>query len=336
MSKGKIALCFYGYVGVPFSKSINYEKNKKILNKDNRIDKIMLELSHQHIINDIVKANPDYQFDIFIHSWNHKIKNEIIEKFNPKKATIEKLITDHEVFLNEDCTQNLSRLLGTVKVINLVNEYIKELGEDKNNYYQQVILTRFDIAINVDFKLDKYINDNIKIVDGFHKGDWHPEPEIYNDKLIEDLNLKYVGNKVKVDFNKKEVRIIEKMFISNLKNMEKLVNYYYFFRDLIKSGKPINWNPHVYYSNMILDIITNESNISIEKIKELYFDITTKDTRIPEESTFILTKQMYFRNPGPNNTHFGTIKGDIKGRIINIRELLQKYEIPEEIIKVCE
>lgn len=335
MSKGKIALCFYGYVGVPFSKSVNYEKNKKILNKDNRIDKIMLELSYQHIINDIVKANPDYQFDIFIHSWNHKIKNEIIEKFNPKKATIEKLITDHGVFLNEDCTQNLSRLLGTVKVINLVNEYIKELGEDKNNYYQQVILTRFDIAINVDFKLDKYINDNIKIVDGFHKGNWHPEPKIYNDKLIEDLNRKYIGNKVKVDFNKKEVRIIEKMFISNLKNIEKLVNYYYFIKDLAKSGKPINWNPHVYYSNMILDMITNESNISIEKIKEVYYEGINENETIPENQTLILTKQLYFRNPGVN-CNFGTIKGDIKGRIINIRELLQKYEIPEEIIKVCE
>lgn len=336
MSNQKVALCFYGYVGVPFSKSVKYEQNKKILNKNNRIDKIMLELSHQHIVNDIIKANPDYQFDIFIHSWNHKIKNEIIEKFNPKKATIEKLITDHGVNSNEDCIQNLSRLLGTVKVINLVKEYINELGEDENSYYQQVILTRFDIAINSDFKLDKYMNDNIKIADGFHKGKWGKEPEIYSDKVIEDLNRKYVGKNINVDFNNKEVRIIEKMFLSNFKNIQKLVNYYYFIRDVVKSGKPINWNPHIYYSNMILDIITkSQDKIFIEKIKELYYEGINKNETIPENQTLILTKQLYFRNPGVN-CNFGTIIGKIKGRLVNIRKLLEEYDIPNEIIERCE
>ena len=44
--------------------------------------------------------------------------------------------------------------------------------------------------------------------------------------------------------------------------------------------------------------------------------MTTKDMYIPEASTFFLTKQMYFRNPGPNDTYFGTIKGEIKGKIV--------------------
>ena len=336
MNNKKVALCFYGYVGVPFSKSVKYEQSKKILNKKSRIDKIMLELSHQHIVNDIIKANPDYQFDIFIHSWNHKIKKEIIEKFNPKKAKIEKLITDHGVNLNEDCTQNLSRLLGTVKVINLVKEYINELGEDENSYYQQVILTRFDIAINADFKLDKYMNDNIKIIDGFHKGTWNKEPEIYGDKVIEDINRKYIGKNINIDFNTKKIRIIEKMFLSNFKNIQKLVNYYYFIKDLVKSGQPINWNPHIYYSNMILDIITkSQDKICIEKIKELYFDVMNENETIPENQTFILTKQLYFRNPGVN-CNFGTIIGEIKGRLVNIRKLLEEYDIPNEIIERCE
>ena len=124
--------------------------------------------------------------------------------------------------------------------------------------------------------------------------------------------------------------------MSSFNNIYKLVQYYYKIKEMIKfNNNTINWNPHIYYSNMLLDIITKSNeNIKIQKIKELYFEGMNENDTIPEESTLLLTKQMYFRNPGCN-FNFGTIKGNIKGRIINIRELLEKYEIPEEIIKAC-
>ena len=333
MEKRKIAICFYGYVGVPFNKSMNYESGKKILNKNNRIDKIMMELSYAHIKNDIIDKNPDFEFDIFIHSWNYKIKKEINETFNPKSSIIENLITEHDVnIIKDEFNQNLSRMLGTVKVLDLLKDY-----KDKNNIeYQQVILTRFDIALTEQFKIENYINNNMKIVDGFHKGNWNKEPEIYNDKKLEEINKKYSNTNIEVNFLKKEIRIIENIFMSSFNNIYKLVQYYYKIKEMIKfNNNTINWNPHIYYSNMLLDIITKSNeNIKIQKIKELYFEGMNENDTIPEESTLLLTKQMYFRNPGCN-FNFGTIKGNIKGRIINIRELLEKYEIPEEIIKAC-
>ncbi len=333
MNKPKIAICLFGYVGVPFSKSMNYEENKKILNKNNRIDKIMLELSYQHLMNDIINCNSEYDFDIFIHSWNNKIKDDLVDKFKPKKYCIEELITEHNINTeNHGIIQNLSRLLGTVKVLDLVKDY-----QESEDYYQQVILLRFDLVFLCSFPLSKYIDNNIKIVDGFHKGNWGKQPDIYNDKTLEAINKKYKGTNLNLDFinrEVKEIRIIEKLFMSNFKNIYNLTRYYFHLINLVKQHISIDWNPHIYYSSMLLDIITKNNDIEIKKIKEIYYEGINEGDHIPLDSTLLLTKQAYFRNPGLNCS-FGTITGNINCRLVDIKKLLEEYDIPEEIIINC-
>lgn len=337
-NKKRIALCFYGFVGSAFTKAIYKIKD------NNNIDKVLLELSYEHFKKYLIDKNDKYEFDIFIHSWNYNIKDEIVKKYNPKKYIIEKVINNFDLqihdkyIINGDkhkAKQNLSRLLGNYKLLNLVKEY-----KDENKIeYEQVILTRFDLAINIPFRIDNYKNNNIKIIDGFHKHNWAKNSQNFGDIKLKQFHNQIFVEKKRINYSEEQkIRIVEKLFMSSFENIYDLTRSYETLVERIKNKKIINWSPHCYWAASIGKLIEKkfrEDNlIYIEKIKELYFNGMNEGDKIEPSYTALLTKQVYFRNPGVSFC-FGTIKGDIN-RLIDIRKLMEKYDIPEKIIKNCE
>ena len=342
--KEKIALCFFGYVGAPFTKSVDI-KNHHYEYLEKKIFRTMTNLSYIHAKKFIIDSNPEYDFDIFIHSWSVDVENEIVKKFKPKKYIVEKLIAhkimhrDGTKYLDDNKNNNLSRLLGAFKVTNLLNEYSKE----NNINYKQVILTRFDMAWMRRVPIKEYLNNNIKIIDAFHKGSFVKKENINfwsNDKLKE-VNEKYSNKNLKIDFDNYEFKIMESLFMSNIENIVEIGQLYHKVLKLyelgeIFKGKKIGrfWSCHFYYANCLLDVIT-KGNIEIQKITELYAEGINENDEIPENATVLYLKQMYFRNPAVS-CNYGTINGNIEGRLVDVRTLLDHYKLPENIIKKCE
>jgi hypothetical protein len=322
MVKKKIALCLCGHIGSSFSKSM-------LVNQSVEISLVNLELSYAHIFNDIINCNKNFEFDIFIHSWSNEIKEEIIVKFKPKKYYIEsiKLDKNREKFESIKLDKKnkklnahaISRLLGIKIVLNLMKEYV----EENKIFYEQVIMCRFDLVLTKPFPLNSYINNNIKILDGLNRKN---KKSPYDHKHYNDINnrLKIIK---KVDFTSLEVKIIDVLFMSSYENMIKFANYYDKLIDV-----PI-WKSHCFCLQIIIDILKGSKN-KIEIIKELYFELLKEGDQITKEYTVLLLKQVYFRNPGVN-MEYGTLKGDINCRLLDIRNLLEKYNIDENIIKKC-
>ena len=320
--KKKIALCLSGYIGAGFSKTVNIDQSKKY-------DLLNLELSVKHIFHDIINKNKKYEFDIFIHSWNDSIKNELIESFKPKKYYIEK-----NTFNNgANFSAQLSRLLGVKIILNLLNDYIQE----NSIKYEQVILTRYDLILLNHFPIKNYINNNIKIFEGFNRGDWisNHKKYYYSLELYKKINNSLTTMKLKVskdNFPNFTGKIIEILFMSSFDNIFKMSKYY----DILLSASKNNdftHNPHNLYFNILIDILKGTEN-KIELIKEIYYEGLNEFDKIPSTSTLLLQKQMYYRNPGCN-FKYGTIIGEIKGRLFNVENIMKKYKIPLEIILKC-
>lgn len=116
--------------------------------------------------------------------------------------------------------------------------------------------------------------------------------------------------------------------MSNYENMIKFSDYYskLYKIEFITS-------PHKYYLNKVMDILKGSNN-KIQIINELYYEIIYEQEKIPIESTVLVVRQVYFRNAGMDR-NIGTIIGEIKGRLLDKRKLMEKYEIDEKIIEKC-
>jgi hypothetical protein len=124
----------------------------------------------------IVEANPNYEFDFFIHCWNKDLEENLKNLYNPKKFLFE----DNSIYNNEISIKvkiltdfsGISHSLSIKKVILLLEEY-----QSENNFeYDFIILYRPDIIIiknifMIDYNFNKiYSNGNAS---GDPKGDFH-------------------------------------------------------------------------------------------------------------------------------------------------------------------
>ena len=82
--------------------------------------------------------------DVFIHSWDTKYENEIVNTYNPKKHKFQEQI----IFNEDNVRQHFieSRWFGAKQVNNLKSEYEKENGFT----YDVVMWSRFDVGFFTD------------------------------------------------------------------------------------------------------------------------------------------------------------------------------------------
>tara|TARA_R110001599_G_scaffold127036_3_gene300224 strand:+ start:172 stop:942 length:771 start_codon:yes stop_codon:yes gene_type:complete len=190
----KIALCLQGTVGNVYTNKKQYEYREDV---DYRIG---LEHNKKHLFQ-------NNSIDVFIHCWNTKYKNEIVNDYNPKKYCFE----EQKEFNLE--TKRLdymkSRWYSQKKVIDL-----KKLYEHENNFiYDYVIVSRFDQAFLTDLNFNEYDPNKF----------WAPnDQKTKNESMNTNMFLDY-------------------FFFSNSHNMDQFSKLFDNW-DSIRSWKQINMN----------------------------------------------------------------------------------------------
>jgi hypothetical protein len=166
--KQKVALCIRGAV----SKTNRRFTSPSELYKDGKY--VNYKACYISIIRHIVNYNTDYDFDIFIHSWNIDLKEDLCKLYKPKKFLFENNDLYKDEILNKinDNAQfaQCSQSIGIKKSIELMNEYEME----ENIIYDIVIIYRPDVLLWKDMDLKKLqINSEYIYVNGNCNGDFH-------------------------------------------------------------------------------------------------------------------------------------------------------------------
>ena len=175
----KIALCLHGLVGSTKG------KNGDLLGGSDEV----LEHSFRHNQENILGLN----VDVFIHSWSTELKEDILEKYNPKRYIIEPQIQfkvpDYIKSDQHRAFAHLSRWYSYRESVKLKAEYELQTGE----VYDYILVQRFDLC-------------------------WNIKPDFAN----LDSNLFYVGH-AGLD-NKREWS--DRWFISNSTSADKFATMY--------------------------------------------------------------------------------------------------------------
>jgi hypothetical protein len=172
----KVAFCFRG--AMDKIKSGHYSRSHCDIYKD--LPYVPFELVKVSIQKHIIDANPDYEFDFFIHSWNSDLESKFTELYNPKASCYE----NNSVY-EEDIKKNIvhnfaytSQQLSICKSIEIMENY-----SIKNNIvYDYIISYRPDALLYKDMILEKYNIDNVYVNSNVYE-DFHFVMG-YNDSLL--------------------------------------------------------------------------------------------------------------------------------------------------------
>jgi len=127
----KVALCLHGLVGT----DDKYGKGNKLINH---------KVGYKHFKQHVMDVND--QVDVFIHTWSVNQKDKVVETYNPVAIKAEQQPkTDYEI---PGVHANFCRWTSVKEVISLMNKSDVE--------YDWVLLTRFDIALLVDFVFSEF------------------------------------------------------------------------------------------------------------------------------------------------------------------------------------
>lgn len=220
----KIAVCFYGLVG---SKA---DKNGAGIPLD---PAIAYNLNNENIISN--NKQEGHEVDVFIHSWSHEFKDELVSLYQPKASLIEKqkefpasnkisnnrdfselvkmtfsvlkkpkklfkLITDNK----REAFRACSRWYSNKAVLNLKDDYEKKNGFE----YDCVMVIRLDVGFYTKLDFSSY---DMKF---FYASNWNDYPIESNNYTINQKNH-HVG-KGFIDF----------WFFSNSSNMNQFSELY--------------------------------------------------------------------------------------------------------------
>jgi hypothetical protein len=220
----RIALCFYGLVGskadkngngVALEPQIAYDLNNKNLMKHN------IELGNE--------------VDVFIHSWSHEFKNELVSLYEPKAFEIEKqrdFAYSNNIAHNRDFSElvkmSISALKAPSSLFELLSNNRKEafraysrwysnkvvLGlkskyEQENNFeYDCVMVLRLDVGFYTPLDYSAYD------MESFYASNWNDYPTAENDYIANDKN------------HNLEKGFLDFWFFSNSENMNKFSALY--------------------------------------------------------------------------------------------------------------
>lgn len=125
----------------------------------------------------IIEANPDYEFDFFIHTWNYDLEDDLRILYNPIKIQVEDNKKYSEQFeeklkfcnVDDRCFSQVSQLCAIKKVAELFDPYKKN--------YDKVIVYRLDVLLWKNMSLNLYPDETIVInkspATGNFSGDFH-------------------------------------------------------------------------------------------------------------------------------------------------------------------
>ena len=184
----RIAFCLNGVVGKFYTNKQKYEWSGDV---DFRIGHHFFKKNISDV-NDIV--------DVFIHSWDTKYEEQLVEIYQPKKSKFEEQIEFDDTLLRGNFIK--SRWYGAKQVTQLKKEYEKE-----NDFtYDVVMSSRFDM--------------------GFF------EPLKFNE--VPDLNMMYIPD----NNNPNAQGILDYWYFSSSENMDIINNLYDWNIDRGKFGSP--------------------------------------------------------------------------------------------------
>jgi hypothetical protein len=149
--KKRAALCIRGAIS---NKNIRYSLKDSINTCANEY--INFKAVYASIRKHIIDANPEYDVDIFIHSWSYMLEKELVSLYQPRRAIFE----DNAMYnteIEKRCQEpsdfgGISQALAIKKVIELKESYEKE----ESVTYDIVILFRPDVLIWTDMVFCKY------------------------------------------------------------------------------------------------------------------------------------------------------------------------------------
>lgn len=220
----KIAICFYGLVG---SKA---DKNGTGVPLD---PEIAYKLNNKNII--LNNKSAGHEVDVFIHSWSHEFKDELLSLYQPKASMIEKqkdFPTSKKIANNRDFSEFVKMTFSVLKkpkkvfelvannkkeafrafsrwysnktVLNLKDEY-----ENTNGFkYDCVMVIRLDVGFYTPLDFSSYD------MTSFYASNW-------NDYPIESNN--YTVNQKNHNLGK---GFLDFWFFSNSSNMSKFSELY--------------------------------------------------------------------------------------------------------------
>jgi len=145
------------------------KKNNKYVNY-----KLVRDSIYKHIVD----VNKDYNFDIFIHSWNVDLQQELISLYNPVSYLFENNEDYRDIIVNKlnECNCDLSffnQVSQSIAITNSCN-VVKNFVGNNENYFNKIILYRPDVLLWKDIKLSEYSDDFIFCnAHGNNQGDFH-------------------------------------------------------------------------------------------------------------------------------------------------------------------
>lgn len=128
---------------------------------------INYEAVHKSIMQHIVNANPDVNFDFFIQCWNTDLEENLVKLYSPKAILFEDNNKYRDDILLSLQTTNrplhdfgtTSQLLALSKSISLLKDY----SDTNATFYDYVICYRPDVMLWKDMNLKLYENDKIYV-----------------------------------------------------------------------------------------------------------------------------------------------------------------------------
>ena len=193
----RVAICIKGAVSKKGSDHERFYHKNELYRHGEYVDYVAVRNS---VIKHIVEANPECNFDFFLHGWNIDLKDELVDLYKPKSFLFEDnnnyndeisaMITDPKDF------GGISGSLSLKKSLELKEQYEK----DNDIKYDIVIIYRYDVLIWKDMSLDFYnVNNSIYVNkwNGSCSADYHFVMSSEN-----AYRFKYLYNSV-VDHNNK-------------------------------------------------------------------------------------------------------------------------------------
>jgi hypothetical protein len=117
---------------------------------------INLNIVYDSIKKYIIKANPNYTFDFFLHGWNTDLEKTLVDMYHPVLHEFE----DNRIYKNKILKKcpSLNYYGGTSQFLSLKKSIeLKERHEAQSGFvYDKVILYRYDVLLFKAMKLDAY------------------------------------------------------------------------------------------------------------------------------------------------------------------------------------
>lgn len=178
----RVAICISGAMSKTSGRFLNPQD---IYNNSSYIN---FNICYNSIVKHIIQANPDYNFDFFIHSWNKDLQQDLVNLYNPKSYLFEDAHDyDQEIFpkmhSNEDFG-GISKSISLKKSIELLQEYII----NNNVNYDLVLVYRPDLFLCKDIILKNYDLNKIYVnKHGESQGDFHFIMNVANSLVFKNL-----------------------------------------------------------------------------------------------------------------------------------------------------